>query len=343
VIFLSVILPTRNRSGFLRKALDSVARQTYPTDMFEVIVIDNGSSDDTKAVCESYADYMRNLRYYYDETPGLHVGRHLGMKMAAAELLVYGDDDIIAFPTWLEGIAESFKDPRVALVGGKDLPDFETVPPSWIMHMWNAKKSDDSKNLGYLSILDLGDKIKPVNATDVYGCNFSVRKSVLLEAGGFHPDGMPQQLIRFRGDGESHISWFVEEKGYQTLYHPKASVFHLVPSDRMTVDYFCRRSFNQGVSDSFTDLRRAHRGTSSKKGKATMSRGLDRLKEDPYRFALRFFRRLMRACHSLFPTEQLVIEKRITSSYWKGYAFHQAEVRKDPQLLQWVLKDTYFD
>jgi len=90
----------------------------------------------------------------------------------------------------------------------------------------------------YLSILDLGDTIKTINPYHVFGCNFSIRKKILLEAGGFHPDAMPQELIRFRGDGESHVSRYILVHGYKTLYHPKASVYHLVTHNRMTEDYF---------------------------------------------------------------------------------------------------------
>ena len=95
-------------------------------EQFEVLIVDNGSTDKTREVCSSFKNTIPNLRYFYEETPGLHVGRHLGMKMAKSELLVYADDDIEAFPTWLEGIAESFRDEEVVLVGGKNLPKFES-------------------------------------------------------------------------------------------------------------------------------------------------------------------------------------------------------------------------
>jgi glycosyltransferase involved in cell wall biosynthesis len=311
--------------------------------MFEVIVIDNGSTDDTKGVCESYSSRIKNLRYFYDDKPGLHVGRHLGMKMADSEVLVYGDDDIVAFPYWLEGIAESFQDPEVVLVGGKDLPEFEIKPPDWLMKMWDAKDVNGGRNLGYLSILDLGDEIKSIKATEVYGCNFAVRKSVLLEAGGFHPDGMPHSLIRYRGDGESYLSRFIQEKGYRTLYHPKASVYHLVTNNRMTVDYFCARAFNQGVSDSFTDLRNAHQNNISNRNITTLAMAVSRMRENPYDFAFRVGRRLMRAFFFLFPTESVRIENEIRLSYRNGYAFHQKEVSNDPQLLKWVLRENFFD
>ena len=78
---------------------------------------------------------------------------------------------------------------------------------------------------------------------------------ILIAAGGFHPDGMPKELIRFRGDGETHVSRHVAESGLECVFHPGASVHHKVTPERMTYAYFRQRGFNQGVSDSYTQLR----------------------------------------------------------------------------------------
>ena len=227
-----------------------------------------------------------NLRYYYDSTPGLHVGRHFGVRHARSDILVYADDDIEAFPPWLEAIAENFEDTETVLVGGKNLPKFESDPPDWLLDMWRTN-GNGSKILGYLSLLDLGEKQKEISPQYVFGCNFSIRKSVLLEAGGFHPDAFPQELIRFRGDGESYVSNYIKSKKLTTVYNPKASVYHWVPKTRMTVEYLCHRAFIQGISDSYTDFRKAHernsilnKNGSALKVKGAMNRILHRVKEE---------------------------------------------------------------
>lgn len=236
---LSVIIPTRNRAKVLEKALQSIANQTLLQNHFEVIVVDNGSTDDTKSIVDSFVEKIDNLVYIYDDNPGLHIGRHRGLLAAKADILVYGDDDIEATPTWLEGVMESFEDESVALVGGKNIPNFESTPPDWILDLW--QKGGEQKVLGHLSILDFGDTIQEINPYYVFGCNFSIRKSVLLEAGGFHPDGMPQEIIKYRGDGESYVSSHIMAKEYKTIYNPKASVYHLCSTNRMTKKYFAQR------------------------------------------------------------------------------------------------------
>jgi len=252
---LSVIIPTRNRANLLHMTLKSIALQTFPINEFEVIVVDNGSTDNTKQVVENFNKDKKNIRYFYDPTPGLHVGRHRGLKEANAELLVYADDDIEAFPDWLEAVWESFQDNEVVLVGGKNLPKWEAEPPYWIYEMW-MEINNYGHSLGYLSILDFGDEIIEIDPGYVWGCNFSIRKKTLLEAKGFHPDGFPQDMIKYRGDGETSVTNYIQNKKYKTIYNPKASVYHFVPKNRMTIDYFCKRAFNQGISNSFSDIRK---------------------------------------------------------------------------------------
>jgi hypothetical protein len=112
--------------------------------------------------------------------------------------------------------------------------------------------------LGYLSVLDFGDKIIEIDPGYVWGCNYSIRKNILLKAKGFHPDGFPQEMIKYRGDGETYVSDYIRQNNYKTIYNPKASVYHFVPKSRMTIDYFCKRAFNQGISDSYTEIRKKY-------------------------------------------------------------------------------------
>lgn len=314
-MFLSVIIPTRNRARHLEGVLSSLRGQTHGAESFEVLVVDNGSTDNTRDVCETFRAFLPNFQYLYDSHPGLHVGRHLGMKRAQADILVYADDDIEAFPTWLEGIAEAFEDDDLALAGGKNLPKFESAPPDWIQRLWKADHKG-RRVLGYLSIFDFGDSIKEVNPLFIFGCNFSIRKKIILEAGGFHPDSMPIELIRYRGDGETHISRFIRTRGYKSIYHPKASLYHLVPMERMKVDYFSRRAFFQGISDSYTSIR-------NRRGRLST-----------YALELKI---LIQVLFSGKPDSTFVM------SYLRGFLYHQREVKNDPALQMWVMKDTYLD
>ena len=103
---ISVIFPTRNRCAFLADAARSALEQDFDADRYEILVVDNGSTDGTKEVVAGLtAQAPGRVRYFLEEQPGLHRGRHRGAREARGEFLVYADDDILAAPSWLAAVA----------------------------------------------------------------------------------------------------------------------------------------------------------------------------------------------------------------------------------------------
>ncbi|MDT8316994.1 MAG: glycosyltransferase family A protein [bacterium] len=334
MIELSVVIPTRNRAIYLKDAIESIFKQTLNEDLFEVLIIDNGSTDETARVVRELSAKTKRIKYFFAPEPGLHVGRHLGAKEAKGEILVYADDDILATPDWLNSVKKRFEDSDVALLGGKILPMWEGEIPSWI----DLFKSEPQYGwtIGFLSLLDFGDESKLIPADYVYGCNFSIRKSVLYECGGFHPDGMPQELIRYRGDGESALSRNIMTKGYAAVYEPLAAVYHRVPPQRLTVEYFCQRAFNQGVSESFTEIRACG--------------GLSKPVPEPEQVNspsfIEYLKKILnRTCNRSGDDIHLKynnLKEQFAEAYKKGKDYHRLEVERDPALLKYVLKDNYY-
>jgi glycosyltransferase involved in cell wall biosynthesis len=328
--FLSVIIPTRNRAILLSKALYSLRNQTLPAEQFEVLVVDNGSDDNTREIVAQAQARQKNLHYFFTAIPGLHAARHLGMEKAQSAILVYTDDDIEAFPTWLEGIADGFSQPDVAMVGGKSLPKFESDPPRWLMKRWKT-----TGELGYffgaLSILDFGEIIREIPPTYVIGCNFAIRKRALLAAGGFHPDSMPPEFLFYRGDGETWVGRAAAAQGGKVLYHPRAVVYHFVPSARMTSDYMYQRFFAEGITRSFVRLRKINNIDNSLPDDPPPARSW---RQRAYCFiylaamALPFHHHLQR------------IEKK---GLRNGYRCHQKRFHEDPQLRAWVLQPDWLN
>ena len=315
---LSVIIPTRNRAALLHKALESFRHQTLPADAFELIVVDNGSTDETAVVCREAQDWFNSFVYDFAPMPGLHVGRHRGLKLSRGDILVYGDDDIRAAPTWLAAIHEAFDRPEVGLVGGKCLPDYEVPPPAWEQGLWNVLP--EGRLNTFYSLVDLGDKGGEIPAHYVFGCNFSIRKSLLLKAGGFHPDGMPQDLLQYRGDGETAVSLAVEALGYRAWYSPEAAVYHHVSARRMTPAYIGARAFSQGVSDSYTRLR-------AKRGGGALESWL--------------FHVIKSKAYAAFLSESLLRVRKV--DYHAGFAWHSRQIMQSAELRDWVVKVSYLD
>lgn len=326
---ISVVIPTRSRADLLAPALESITRQTLPITEFEVLVIDNGSTDATTEIISEYQKKLTNLSSIYAPEPGLHTGRHAGMLASKGEVLIFADDDIEALPTWLETIRAGFKNSDVAMMGGNNLPMFIGDTPGWLDRLWKRKDHAGGRSLPWLSISDWPEGRYPISPYQIWGCNFAIRKSILLAAGGFHPDGMPEELIRFRGDGETHVSRYVEKNILKCLFDSGASVYHKVTPARMTFEYFHQRGFNQGVSDSYTQLR-GDADTSS-------DRSLT------YRLARRAWRMLRR----LFQPNRLDKEARFAidefhRGHKEGFAYHQAMYRNDPEVRTWVHLEKYY-
>jgi hypothetical protein len=158
--------------------------------------------------------------------------------------LAFTDDDVIVDTGWLEALLEAHKDPRVASVGGHVLPRWQEPPPEWLQ----------SIPAGFFSLLDLGDTISVRQRPDLYSCNMSVLRSVLIEVGGFHPELVGSAYI---GDGETGTQQDLLDAGWKVMYTPTALVWHVIPASRMTMRYLIRRSKNQGASDEFGAYRKS--------------------------------------------------------------------------------------
>lgn len=320
---LSVIIPTRNRSSLLSVALESLMTQDLASDQFEIIVIDNGSTDDTAARCKAFSQRTTSFTYRYEQAPGLHIARHLGMRLAKGDVLVYADDDIQARSSWLVSIRASFQNQRVGLVGGKIEPDYESEPPAWVLSMW--RRTRHGTMLPQYSVLDFGDAVIEVESDFVWGCNFSIRKPLVERAGGFHPDSFPEDHIVYRGDGEIGLARKVQSMGYICLYNPDAAVRHRVSDQRMTLDYVRKRGFSQGISDSYTLTRhkRLPLNTVEQHGLMMKHHLQQRLRQILYQPGIGF--------------------KRYCQGYRAGFRFHQRSLVAVPDLLDWVLKESYLD
>ena len=321
---ISVIIPTRNRADLLSLAIQSLLPQTLDKDHFETLIVDNGSTDQTKDVMKKYINQLSNLRYIYAPEPGLHIGRHRGMREAKGDVLVFADDDIEATPSWLESYHRLFFDSQVAMAGGNNLPLFVQPPPSWLKCLWKFSKSGGGRALSTLSILHLNSGLRECSPYMVWGCNFAIRKSVLVEAGGFHPDLMPVELIQYQGDGETYVSRYIAESGLKCMFHPGASIYHKVTPERMTHSYFRQRGYSQGVSDSYTALR----------------------DQDIAQQNL-MLRAAVWLWHQLKDRIYLNAEARQALNEFKrghreGYAYHQDCYKTDPEIRAWVHKADYF-
>ena len=309
----SAIIPTLNRVDTLMGTLACLTAQKLSPAVFEALVVDNGSTDATPERVREFiaAHPAHRIRYIREEIPGLLAGRHRGASEAEADILTFFDDDVELEPDFGLHVLRVFADERVALAGGPCRPRFEADPPAWLERYYSRGK--DHFECGYLSLVDYGDKARDIDPGMVWGLNYSIRKRTLRDLGGFHPDGMPDSLLVFRGDGESGLSAKAKQRGLTARYAPEMLVRHCIPASRLSEEGLRKRFFAQGISDSYTAVR--------------ASGGNDRLPLPEKETG----------------DEEHDMHVRIRNAYVEGWLFHQAAVRASPRLREWVARPDYWD
>jgi glycosyltransferase involved in cell wall biosynthesis len=304
----------------LRNAITSLQKLNFPKDRYEIVVIDNNSTDDTRRIVEECKQHgNKEIIYFKEVREGLHNARHAGARIATGDILAYIDDDVISEPDWLSELIKPYADPEVACVGGKILPRYETKEPEWAKYF-----------PGFLSILDRANDITTINDDLVYGCNFSIRKTVLYDVGGFHPDAMPWNLIKYRGDGETGLLNQVMGKKNKVVYTPFAVVTHVIPKERVTTDYFKRRAFIQGITNSYVEIRKNRKVSDSIKDNLWYAVVTKRLVKGYFQYLL----------HR--QTKYALYAELAQLYFFKGKKYHQREVMRDPLLMTYVVQESYF-
>ena len=260
-VVLSIVIPTKNRARLLEQVLESIERQPADPDVYEVLVIDNGSTDETKDVAKAFQGKIKNFRYFYDARPGLHVGRNKGLLKSRGELVGYLDDDVILFPNWINAVIDAFEDEKIVRLGGSVIPynmeilskefrdKYEIVRGNFhfvycISCFWQAGISEQD------------NRVCRANADMGFGGNSVYRKSILLKCRGFHPDGMPKHLLMYRGDGETYVEDFIMSHNMKELYCAQVSVYHMIDEKRVDDTYIDYMHFRNGISSMYTNLRK---------------------------------------------------------------------------------------
>jgi glycosyltransferase involved in cell wall biosynthesis len=221
----------------------------YPSDRYEVIVVDNASTDTTPEVVQRLQSHSNgyNLHYVWEEQLGLHNARHAGARAAQGEILVFRDDDATFDTGWLQAYAKAFSaHPEMAAAGGPVRPIWEVQPPEWLLDFIAQPGM-----AGCLSLMEPYQEFCIDHKGYFYGVNIAVRRNALFEVGGFNPEAFGDIWL---GDGETGLYNKLCERGMLVGYVPSAIVYHHIAPERMTVDYLRRRMANQGACEAYSQF-----------------------------------------------------------------------------------------
>jgi glucosyl-dolichyl phosphate glucuronosyltransferase len=239
---ISIIVCTYNRCKLLRRALTSAMAMTVSgTTVWEILVVDNNSQDQTREVASDFCDrYPDRVRYLFEPTPGKSHALNAGIGAARGDVVAFMDDDVTVEPTWLESLTAALHDRQYAGSGGRVLPEWSTSPPSWL-------PDKEGCGLAPLAYFDQGPDAGELTEPP-FGTNMAFRKSIFEEYGGFRTDlgPCPGALIR---NEDTEFGSRLMSAGERLYYEPLAVVYHPVEEFRIRKEYFLSWWFDKGRSD----------------------------------------------------------------------------------------------
>jgi glycosyltransferase involved in cell wall biosynthesis len=234
---VTVAICTFNRAKFLRQTLAGITRQDYPADRLEVLVIDNNSTDDTRAAVAEFATGPHAPRHVFEARQGLDHARNRGIAEARHDIILFADDDILMEPDWVRRIAEPFMEDsarRIGCVGGEVVPVFPDGLPDWVAE-WHAP-------LAFL--VDAGalsSRQTPM------GANMALPKWAIEKVGPF-ATGLDRQGKNLFSGGDGEMVRRVRAAGFEVWFAPAAAVRHQMPASRTTFRYAARHAFDSARS-----------------------------------------------------------------------------------------------
>lgn len=241
--YLSVVVCTYNRERFILDALQSLVQQDLPAEHFEIIIIDNNCTDNTKKICHEYISKNKThtFRYIVETNQGLSFARNRGYKEATGDVVLYLDDDAIAEKNYLQ-TAKNFLDkhPDVSAIGGKIYPRYVDGEPNW-MTIYNG---------GLVGFIDHGNKQKEYDL-DNYppGSNMIIRKKMLEELGGFNTQIGRIGDKKLGGEERDFFLRLRRKYNKKVIYLPELIVHHVVEKERLTHAFIKKISKGIGASE----------------------------------------------------------------------------------------------
>lgn len=241
---LSVIIPTYNGAELLRQSLPTWLSQTLPQEAFEVLVVDNRSTDDTKPVVEAMIMGKDNFHYLYESQSGATAARHTGARVAKGDILVFADNDGLFNADCLERIREVYeRNPECEAVTGKIEILWDGEEPDWI-----------APYKFMLGQLDYGSDIKYGYEIYLNGGLMSVKKTTFERLHGFNPDLVGDYLI---GDGDTGFVRKLFDNHCLIGYTPFAIMQHMQKvALHGSEKGIARHFFNNGTAEAYALFRK---------------------------------------------------------------------------------------
>ena len=240
---LTAIICTYNRAKYIGPLLESIAANDLPKTEYEILLVDNNCTDNTREVCDAFmAKYPDvTFRYVVESEQGLSAARNKGIQEAKGDIIVYIDDDALVDTHYLRDYAEWFAaHPETMACGGPIEPLYETAEPDWMSPYTKALLT---------AWMNYGTKVREYpHGRYPGGGNAAYRASVFDQVGLFNT-ALGRKGGNLMGSEEKDIFDKMHEFGMQVLYLPQPVLHHIIPQTKLEKPYFNRLTIQMGISE----------------------------------------------------------------------------------------------
>jgi glycosyltransferase involved in cell wall biosynthesis len=241
---VSIVVCTYNRAPSLVETLEALDAQITPADLrWELIVVDNNSTDATREAIERFAARARiRVRSVFEPSQGLSHARNAGVAHAAGGVVGFTDDDVQPAPDWVASVAAAIG-AGADIVGGRILPRWRRPPPPWLEHRPYFRRA--------LAIMDDASPalVRDPRATpSVWGANMAFRREVFDAVGLFDSRRGMVGTKLYRGE-EIDLVQRAIDAGFRVIYDPTVVVWHRIEAERMRLRYVSRLHFQQAEGE----------------------------------------------------------------------------------------------
>jgi glycosyltransferase involved in cell wall biosynthesis len=235
--FVSIVVVTLERKDNLKKCLECLFNLDYPSERFEVIVVDGDSRDGTKGMI---ARDFPKVKFIVEKKKGLPYARNAGWKHAQGSFVAYTDDDCIVSPSWLRHLVNGFSSKEIGAVGG----------PVLYLHPELMPNQFNKTPLGVFYLGETERLLKPNE--NLITANIAIRSQA------FNKARFLESLI-YSDSEDYEFCWTLMEIGYRIKYLPDAKVLHDINPKRVTMNGLIRRAFFSGISHYIVERKRKSR------------------------------------------------------------------------------------
>ncbi len=233
---LSIVICTYNRANLLEAAIDSIVKQTLNDRDYEVIVVNNSSTDNTEAIVKQFSNQYRNVSLIDEQQQGLSYARNKGWRESRGEYIAYVDDDARCREGWLLNAMKVIKEVKPEIFGGPIYPMYLEGRPKWFKDEYETRI--------------VSKEARMLNKDEyISGSNMFFKRELLETLGGFNTAlGMKGSSLGYGEETELMIRARRRFTGCAIYYQPDVCVSHLVPREKMCISYFVKTRYARGHS-----------------------------------------------------------------------------------------------